>query len=179
MINKVESAPYVAAISSLLLDYKGSDASNWLKRLDFISSVVDSGEEFTEFYRNPKTSDEQVFDFLSGLCQSEDIERNTGEEFNNFLRLIIRNKRLNLLSSIYYVLRENESCENIYEIDTPYILTGKELRKIDLGKGSIIEKQRIDRKLISGIKIRTGTSVYDLSTRDRLDYFKLHIMNRG
>jgi len=179
MINRVESMPYVDAISSLLLDSRDDDVDSWLKKLDFLSSVASDSGEFNEFYRNPRTSDEQVFDFLSGLSLSEDAKNNTSPEFNNFLRLIIKNKRLNLLTSIYCILRDIGTSEHMYEIDTPYILTGKELRKIDLGKGSVIERQRIDRKLISGIKIRTGSRVYDISTQDRLNYFKLHIMNKG
>jgi F-type H+-transporting ATPase subunit delta len=163
--------PYAEALfKAASADLNG--AALWVEEL----AVAAGSEQLQQLADNPKVSDEQVFDLISGVLGTSlsDIGR-------NFLRTVIGNGRLNVLPEIceqFRALKNAQSGSSDAIVYSAFPVEGAALAEV----AGTLEK-RFGRKLnltvelqpalIGGIRVVVGDEVLDTSVRARLDQMKV------
>ena len=173
--NNTIARPYAQAVFELAND--AGELAAWSASLDAAGSLFASGE-VADFLSTPTLSDEKRLEFLTGLFASAGVDKLSGSDKrgNNFLKLLLENKRSNVLPEIaehFETLKAD--IENTVEATvtsaTPLSQGQQEeiassLKK-RLGRDVSITTE-IDENLIGGAVIRAGDVVIDGSMRARL-----------
>ena len=164
--------PYAAAIFKRA---KETDTTNvWSENLAFLSMVL-SNESISILIDNPKVNKQQLSFFLLDICRGQ-----ISTESENFLRLLIHNNRLVLVSTIaklYEAYRADYEGYVDVEVATAYefsedakIKFSESLQKT-LGK-KIHMNVSVDKSLIGGVLVRAGDRVIDRSIRGQLQHMQ-------
>lgn len=148
-----------------------AQAAQLQEALDALSQVT-SEPQVATLVNDPKVTDEQMFELLSGTL-GQDIPA----ELTGLLRTVIENGRLCALPEIAAQFRalknESEGVADAY-IETAYALTKKDVEQLleKLGKKfpgvKLNPVVSINKELIGGVCIRVGDQVLDGSVRTRL-----------
>ena len=163
--------PYAEALyKSAGKDLEG--ASAWLETLASIAA----DRQMLQFADNPKITNAQVFDVISGVARSP-----LTEPAKNFLRAVIDNGRLSALPEIatqFRALKNSQSgmadavVYSAFPIDAQALagvsqaLEKRFGRKLNLS----VEQQP---ELIGGIRVVVGDEVLDTSVKARLEQMKV------
>ncbi|MDD5034985.1 MAG: F0F1 ATP synthase subunit delta [Methylococcaceae bacterium] len=153
--------------------------SKWSQTLDFLAAVMDD-PQVARAAANPKASKEQFTQALLNLCQGK-----LDKEAENFVRLLIANRRLGLVKSICEQFEQYRAEEEGYiavNVTTAYPIEQDEnerltalLRKV-LGKEPRLNVQ-IDRSLIGGVLIKAGDRVIDASVQGQIQRLAKRLYN--
>lgn len=174
--NNTVARPYAQAIFEVA-DEAGALA-DWSETLSIAGQLL-ADRGLVEFLGNPAYSDEQRFEFLSGLFGKAGSKLLSGgdEKGSNFLKLLLENGRVVVLPEIsghFEALKakvENSvdavvtSAAPLSDDQAKEIATSLKQR---LGRDVKITTE-IDENLIGGAVIRAGDVVIDGSLRARLD----------
>ena len=164
--------PYAAAVFKRAKETKSSE--KWSKTLAFLASIL-SDQSLAVFVNNPKVSNEQ----LSGLMLDVS-EGQVDTEGANFLKLLVQNRRLNLVPHIAKIFEEYKAEDEGYlDVDVYVAYQFSKEAKQDfasklakrLGK-KVNMNVTVDKSLIGGVLVRAGDKVIDGSIKGQLQHMQ-------
>ena len=162
--------PYAEA----LFKAQASDLAGTAAWLDELAAVAEN-PQLLQFADNPKVTDEQVFELISGVVRST-----LPEAGKNFLRLVIENRRLGALSVVaqqYRALMNAQGGTADAVVHSAFPIEPAALADLS----ATLEKRfgrklnvsvALDASLIGGIRVVVGDEVLDTSVKARLDQMK-------
>lgn len=165
----------MAAVSTryaeALLDSE-KDKDKACKYLESIARLYDSNNEFRETFNNPRISREDKMEIIKEIIKSKD------DTFINFINLVLKEGRFNLIFDIYNkyqaMLDELNRKINI-KIISSCELTKKEIDGIKekykkLYKASDVSYEvSVDESLIGGVKVICAGKIYDDTIKTKLE----------
>lgn len=144
---------------------------HWIYMLEFTCCVYQN-TYIKNMFLSKCMSNEMMFKYIKNICQN-DIDKN----FENFLKILINNKRLNLIPFILIFFKKlNNKKNKIKEIKiiSPIILKEKQIKKIKI----CLEKKllckikinlKIDKDLILGLKIIFNNKTIDSTVQNKIN----------
>jgi F-type H+-transporting ATPase subunit delta len=160
--------PYAAAVFKRAKETHAT--AKWSQSLAFMSAVLKS-EDISVVVDNPKVNKERLLALMLEICQGH-----ISDENENFLKLLIDNNRLNLLTPIAKLFEAYKAEDEGYidvEVISAYSLSKEAKHDLattlekTLGK-KIHMNVTVDKSLIGGVLVRAGDKVIDGSIRGRL-----------
>lgn len=164
--------PYAAAVFKRAKE-TGATAS-WSRSLAFMSAIM-GDKDISVVVDNPKVNKERLSALLLDICQGHVTEEN-----ENFLKLLVHNNRLGLVSTIAKLFEAYKAEDEGYvevEALTAYALSKEAKHDLTttlektLGK-KIHMNVTVDKSLIGGVLVRAGDRVIDGSIRGRLQHMQ-------
>jgi F-type H+-transporting ATPase subunit delta len=162
--------PYAEA----LFKAQASDLAGTAAWLDELAAVA-GNDQLQQFADNPKVTDEQVFELISGVVRTA-----LPEAGKNFLRLVIENRRLGALPVVAEQFRALKNAQggtadavvySAFPIDASALADlSATLEKRFARKLNVSVQQ--DESLIGGIRVVVGDEVLDTSVKARLEQMK-------
>ena len=153
--------------------------SEWSDALSFLTQVFQN-ESIRRAADNPKADKLKFTQSLLDLCEGQlDAER------KNFVRLLIENRRLELIKDIGVLFEGYRAEEEGYiavDVVSAFELEDKERNKIvaalkvTLGKEPRLNVS-VDESLIGGVLIRAGDRVIDASVRGQIQRLAQRLYN--
>ena len=162
--------PYAEA----LFKAQASDLAGTAAWLDELAAVAHN-EQLQQFADNPRVTDAQVFELISGVVRTA-----LPEAGKNFLRLVIENRRLAALSVVaqqFRALLNAQSGTADAVVHSAFPIEAAALAELS----STLEKRfarklqvsvQLDETLIGGIRVVVGDEVLDTSVKARLEQMK-------
>lgn len=149
---------------------KQGDLKSWSEILEAGSLAVDN-QEVKVVITSPRATDKQLGDLMLAVCDAK-----SGTAQANFLKLLVENKRLQVLPEIaamYEALRAEAEKSVDVTVSSAFELSDGQKQKItDAMKKRMGCEIRlsceVDNNLLGGILIRAGDKVIDGSARTRL-----------
>ncbi len=163
--------PYAEALfESAKADLNG--AASWLDQF----AAIAGNAQLLQFAGNPKITDEQVFDVISGVAKAD-----LSDNAKNFLRIVIENGRVDALPEIaaqFRILVNAQGGSSDAVVHSAFAIDEKALIELT----AVLEKRfgrklnvttELDDTLIGGVRVVVGDEVLDTSVRARLDQMKI------
>jgi F-type H+-transporting ATPase subunit delta len=162
--------PYAEALFQASASNQEATAQ-WLDAL----AAVASNEQLLDFAANPKVTDQQVYDVITGVAKV-----NLPAAAQNFLRTVIENGRLAALPEIadqYRALCNAQGGTSDAVVYSAFPISGDALARV----ATVLEKRfgrrlnltvQEDPSLIGGIRVVVGDEVLDTSVKARLEQMK-------
>jgi F-type H+-transporting ATPase subunit delta len=163
--------PYAEALfQSAKADLSGAAA--WL---DELASVA-SHPHLQQFTSNPKVTDQQIFELISGVLKTP-----LPELAQNFLRTVIENGRVSVVPEIASQFRtlknalggsSDATIFSAFAMDATEVAAVSQVLETKFGRKLNISVQ-IDAELIGGLRVVVGDEVLDTSVKARLEQMKV------
>jgi F-type H+-transporting ATPase subunit delta len=169
--------PYAVAVYKRA---KETDSTGkWSETLAFLAALLQD-ERIARAAANPRTSKAEFAKAFLGLCQGH-----LDGEGENYVRLLVENRRLGLVASIseqFERYRAEEEGFVAVEVRTAYRLEDDEIEKISqvLRKATGREPRLniwIDEDLIGGVLIKAGDRVIDATVRGQIQRLAQRLYN--
>jgi len=146
-------------------------AAVWLNEL---AAIVDD-DTLRQFANNPKTTDAQVFDLVTGVMKA-----GLSEKGKNFLRTVIENNRIGVLPEIavlFKALKNAKSGSSDAVVYSAFPIEAAALADLAVTLEKLFTRKLnlavvLDAQLIGGIRVAVGDEVLDTSVKARLDQMK-------
>ncbi len=160
--------PYAAAVFKRAKETHAT--AKWSQSLAFMSAVL-MNKDISVVVDNPKVNKQRLLELMLDICQGH-----INDENENFLKLLIHNNRLNLLTPISKLFEAYKAEDEGYidvEVLSAYSLSKEAKHDLTttlektLGK-KIHMNVTVDKSLIGGVLVRAGDKVIDGSIRGRL-----------
>ncbi|MDB5744462.1 MAG: synthase subcomplex delta subunit [Polaromonas sp.] len=170
--------PYAEA----LFKAQGSDLTAtglWLDRL----AAVAENAQLRQFADSPKVDVDQVFDVIAGVAGN--ANEPLPQAANNFLRLIIENRRLAALPEIASQFRSLKNAAggmtdaivySAFPMDEQALAEVAAALQTRFGR-KLSVKVELDPSLIGGIRAVVGDEVLDTSVKARLEQMKVALIS--
>jgi len=166
--------PYAEA----LFKAQASDLAGTATWLDAIAAVADNAQ-LLQFADNPKVTDEQVFDLISGVVLKH-ANVALPEAGKNFLRLAIENRRLGALPVVaqqFRALKNAQSGTADAVVHSAFPIDASALSDLSVTLEKRFARKlnvsvELDPSLIGGIRVVVGDEVLDTSVKARLELMK-------
>ena len=150
----------------------------WNDNLMTLSEII-VDMEVKAIIASPKIDSDQTLNFLVSFLPQKD------ESFNNFLSIMIANKKVYFLDEVYKLFNDmvlEDKNTTIAEVETAFALS--DTQKNDI-VNSLTKKhdkkiqihEVINERLLAGIKISVNNEVTDYSVRNKLNLMKEQIIN--
>lgn len=160
--------PYAQAVFKQALET--NTLEKWSTTLAFVATLVNEAQ-FAPIIDNPKVSDEQLIGLLLDICQPQ-LTPNS----QNFLKLLVQNKRLKLANSIYQLYESQKAEKEGYvdvAVSSAYAMSKEDEKKISVILKKTFNKKvhlslQVDKDLIGGFIAKAGDLVIDGSIRGQL-----------
>lgn len=162
---------YARALADVVIDRK-LDATRISGELESIGSVLKESSELRTVWDTPAVSNEQKLKLLDALAKQIALSR----EVRNFIAVLISNRRIHAFTEI-----AKEAIEQINDrlgfaeadIVSTRELGAEEKLKLESQVAKVTGKKlrvrySLDRKLIGGIVVKVGSTIYDGSVRGQL-----------
>ncbi len=162
--------PYAEA----LFKATAADLSGTTQWLDALASVAGNAQ-LLEFAANPKVTDQQVFDVITGVAKVQ-----LPAAAQNFLRTILENGRLAALPEVAVQFRALKNAKagssdavvySAFPIDAAKLAEVSAALEKRFGRKLNLSVQE-DSSLIGGIRVVVGDEVLDTSVKARLEQMK-------
>ena len=161
--------PYAQAVFDLAKEQKQLQA--WSETLSLLSQVVDD-DAVKSVINDSKTLDTDKEKLLLDICK-----KNINKEGENFIKLLIENKRLLILpfiSAAFENLKANEEGSVTANIVVATKITKKETDEIIKNLEKKLNKKieatvEIDQSILGGSVITVGDTVIDASVKGQLE----------
>ncbi len=162
--------PYAEA----LFKASRADLAATAQWVDALAAVA-GNEQLQAFAANPKVSDQQVFDLITGVAKV-----NLSAAGQNFLRTVIENGRLAALPEIAVQFRALKNAQggssdavvySAFPIDAAALADVARTLEQRFGRKLNVSVQE-DPSLIGGIRVVVGDEVLDTSVKARLEQMK-------
>ncbi len=153
--------------------------AQWADALAFLAAVMED-RRIAQAASNPKAKKEQFTQSLLDLCAGK-----LNAECENFVRLLVANRRLGLIKSISEQFEQYRAEEEGYiavDVLTAYPLADEERDQLsavlrqNLGKEPKLSVQ-VDEALIGGVLIKAGDRVIDASVRGQIQRMAKRLYN--
>ena len=151
----------------------------WSQTLAFLAAVIQD-QQIAQSAANPKSSKERFTAALLDLCSGK-----LDGEGENFVRLLVANRRLGLIGQIseqYEQYRAEEEGYIAVDVYTAYPLDDGEREQLstvllqNLGKQPHLNVQ-VDESLIGGVLIKAGDRVIDATVRGQIQRLAKSLYN--
>ncbi len=169
-----ELATIARPYADALFKAQASDLAGTAAWLDELAALA-GNDQLQQFADNPKVTDEQVFELISGVVRTA-----LPEAGKNFLRLVIENRRLGALPVVAEQFRALKNAQggtadavvhSAFPIDSSALADlSATLEKRFARKLNVTVQQ--DESLIGGIRVVLGDEVLDTSVKARLEQMK-------
>jgi F-type H+-transporting ATPase subunit delta len=166
---------YARALADVVIDRK-LDASRVSGELESLGKVLDESGELRTVWDTPAVSNEQKLRLLDALAKRISLSR----EVRNFVAVLISNRRIHAFAEI-----ARQAIEHINErlgLAEADIVSTRELgtdekRKLESQVAKATGKKlrvrySLDQKLMGGVIVKVGSTVYDGSVRGQLQRVK-------
>jgi F-type H+-transporting ATPase subunit delta len=169
-----ELATIARPYADALFKAQSADLAGTAAWLDELAAVA-SNSQLLQFSENPKVTDAQVFDLISGVVKST-----LPAAAQNFLRLTIENHRLVALPEIASQFRALKNAQggtadaivhSAFPIDAAALADLSGTLEKRFGR-KLNVKVEIDASLIGGVCVVVGDEVLDTSVKARLEQMK-------
>ncbi len=145
-------------------------AEQWSDNLKFLALALHD-QELAAAADNPRVAKARVTDFVLEIGQGY-----LSDEGRNFVRLLVENNRLNLVSAIQSLFEVHRAHDEGYieaEVRTAFPLEKKAEKQLatmleKILKRKVLFKIEEDKSLIGGVVIRAGDTVIDASVSGQL-----------
>jgi F-type H+-transporting ATPase subunit delta len=164
--------PYAAAVFKRAKETGSSE--KWSNMLAFLSAVL-SDDRLAVYINNPKVGNERLAKLMLDIS-----ENRLDQEGANFLKLLVANRRLNLVPEIAKIFEAHKAEDEGYldvDVHVAYEF-GEEGKQSFAAK---LEKQfgkkvrmnvAVDKSLIGGVLVRAGDKVIDGSIKGQLQHMQ-------
>ncbi len=160
--------PYAVAVFKRAKET--DSAKTWSKNLAFLAAVL-SDKSISGVIDDPKIGKSALLTLLLDICEGQ-----IDQEGSNFLKLLIENNRLGLITAITEIFEtykaEDEGSIDV-DVSTAFAFTKESKQSFNttlektFGK-KINMKIAVDSSLIGGVLVRAGDQVIDGSVRGQL-----------
>jgi F-type H+-transporting ATPase subunit delta len=160
--------PYAAAVFKRAKE--SGSSGKWSDSLAFLAIVL-KDENIIAVVNNPKVSTERLEGLMLAICDGQ-----VDKEGENFLKLLVQNRRLSLLPEIARIFEEFKAEDEGYiEVDvlTAYALSKESKLEFSSKLEKALHKKihmnvSVDKSLIGGVLVRAGDRVIDGSIKGQL-----------
>jgi F-type H+-transporting ATPase subunit delta len=164
--------PYASAVFKRAKET--GTAQQWSEQLAFLSAVLNN-QKFFDIANNPKVSTDQISSLLSDICEEQ-----LTPESENFLKLLVQNKRLSLIpdiASIFEVFKADDEGYLDVDVITAYAFTKEAQQDLSSKLEKTLNKKihmnvSVDKSLIGGVLVRAGDRVIDGSIKGQLQQMR-------
>jgi F-type H+-transporting ATPase subunit delta len=147
-----------------------ASTAHWSEALAFIAALMQD-QRMAQAAANPKAKKEQFIQAFLDLCEGK-----LDAEGENFVRLLVANRRLGLTKQISEQFEQYRAEEEGYvevSVFAAYPLADEERDQLSEMLQKTLDKQprltvQIDESLIGGVLIRAGDRVIDASLRGQI-----------
>jgi F-type H+-transporting ATPase subunit delta len=169
--------PYAMAVYERARETGTTD--KWADELAFLVAVLND-ERIAQAAANPKAKREEFTAAFLDLCRDR-----LDPEAENFVRLLIQNRRLGLVKHIAELFGQYKAEAEGYvdvEVATAFPLENHERALLESVLERILRKQArlrvtVDSRLIGGVYIRAGDRVIDASMRGQIERLAKRLLN--
>lgn len=169
--------PYAVAVYQRAKETGTAD--RWADELAFLAAVM-ADERIAQAAANPKAKREDFTAAFLNLCQ----DRLDGEA-ENFVRLLIQNRRLGLVKQIAELYAEYKADDEGYvdvDVTSAFPLQKAEETKLAKVLDRFLDRKArlrttVDKNLIGGVYIRAGDRVIDASIRGQIERLAKRLWN--
>jgi len=164
--------PYAAAVFKRAKET--SSTEKWSQSLAFMSGVLSDGD-ICAVVDNPKLNKQGLSELMLDICQGK-----IDAEGENFLKLLVHNNRLTLLSAIARLFEAYKAEDEGYvdvEVSVAYEFSEHTWHNfVETLERKLDKKARItvsvDKSLIGGVLVRAGDKVIDGSVKGQLQHMQ-------
>jgi F-type H+-transporting ATPase subunit delta len=151
--------------------------------LDGLESLLAESEELNRLVRSPVFSSQEQSSVIDAIANAANIPQMTA----NFLRLLVKNRRLFALSDIIAGFRKllaEHRNESIAEVISAIPLSNEQTEDLKAtlraktGKDIILDA-RVDPALLGGLIVKIGSRMIDSSIRTKLNSLKIAMKEVG
>ena len=166
---------YGRAMADVVVD-RGLDAGRVSSELESIAAVLSESAELRIVWDSPSVAADQKLRLLDGLAKKLGLSR----EVRNFVAVLISNRRIHAYNEI-----SKNAIEQINErlgiADAEIVsvreLSPEEQRRLERQVAQVTGKQlrvrySLDQKLMGGVIVKVGSTIYDGSIRGQLQRMK-------
>jgi F-type H+-transporting ATPase subunit delta len=151
----------------------------WSTELRFLADVM-SDRDMVVAASNPRVKSETFEASFLDLCGSH-----IDSEGQNFVRLLIKNRRLLLLNTIATLYEQYKSMDEGYidvKVYSAFDMSSEEESTLSSALDGFLKKKsrltvEVDSSLIGGVYIRAGDRVIDASMRGHIEQLKKSLWN--
>ena len=159
--------PYAEAVFRVA---QAGDMAAWSTLIDELAHIG-ANVDVQDFARNPNVSEAQVADAFASLVQSP-----MNAEANNFVKLLIDNRRVSLLPEIgaqFAVLKNALEGAADAQITSAFDISAEQVRDLVASLEKKFGRKlnptvTVDPSLIGGVRVVVGDEVLDTSVRAKL-----------
>lgn len=177
MPNETLARRYSAALFALAKESGSVDQT--VAELDSFAAALATDGALREFYASPVIDRVQKTSLLDGALKTR-----LSELTLNFLVLLVRKRRENLLETIarqMHELLDRDVGRTVAQIATPMPLGPDELadlarRLSNVYKRPIVAKPRVEQHLLGGIVVQMGDKEIDASVAGKLEEIRRHLL---
>jgi F-type H+-transporting ATPase subunit delta len=164
--------PYASAVFKRAKQTGSTD--KWSKGLAFLSAIL-SDKGVSGIVDNPKVSKDRLTQLMLDICHGQ-----IDEEGENFLKLIVQNNRLTLISFIAKLFEEYKAEDEGYvdvEVVSAFEMSKENKKHLTSTLEKTLNKKihmqvSVDKSLIGGVLVRAGDRVIDGSIRGQLQHMQ-------
>lgn len=158
------SARYAEAL------FKTKGKSKYQKHLEVLSTLYTNNDEFKNAINNPQIKDQEKLEIIKEVTLKDEV-------FMNFIDLVLKENRINLIEEISnsftaMINKENKQIKieiiSAYELDKKQINEIAEIYKKMKKAASVDVITKIDKSIIGGIKVIVDGTIYDDSLKTKL-----------
>jgi len=177
MLKETVARRYSAALFALAKE--GAVVAPTVAQLDAFVAALASDASLTEFFESPVVDRTEKIALLERAFSDK-----LGELTYNFLILLVRKRRENLLATIarqMHELLDRDTGETVAQITTPTALAPEELaalarRLSAVYKRPVVPQAKIDNGLLGGAVIQMGDTYIDASVAGKLEEVRRHLL---
>lgn len=164
--------PYAVAVFKRAKET--ASAAKWSENLAFMTAVMDDSTMMS-VASNPKVKKDQLAQLVLDVCRDK-----IDNESNNFLKLLLQNNRLVLLTVIAKIFEELKAQDEGYidiEVLTAFPFSKEANQTFSATLEKALHKKvhmnvAVDKTLIGGVLVRAGDRVIDGSIRGQLQHLQ-------
>ena len=160
--------PYAEAIFERAKETKS--AEKWSTALEALELVMEN-DKLADAVDNPRVSQEDLSGLLIDICKQY-----ADKEAENLIKLLINNKRLNLVRQIRVLFEQMHADDEGYievDVKTAFPLTENDAHQLSSSLTKALKKEvhlrtDEDKTLIGGVLIKAGDLVIDVSVQGQI-----------
>ncbi|NCT40435.1 MAG: F0F1 ATP synthase subunit delta [Alphaproteobacteria bacterium] len=172
--HNVVASRYVGALIDLAEDSK--KLKDVEKDFSDLVGMASSSADFRQLIHSPVTSESQQFDAIDAIAKKARFTTIT----TNFLKVLVQNRRLNILESVLSVFQREVSKrrgEIIVTVETAQDLTAAQMKSLQdtLKKetgADVVLNTKVEPSILGGMIVTVGSHMIDDSVARKLERLK-------
>ena len=171
--NRYSKAIFLAAKSNGKLEKVSNDLEN-------LSNSIESSDQLLKLLKSGALSREKMTSLFEEICNKSGVDEIT----KNFIKVVIDNKRGAIIPQINKKLIDLSLADKNTikaEITSAKSISNEQIEKIKQSVSKLTGKQiiadaKIDEKIIGGLKVKVGSTLFDDSVATKLNNLNKNLM---